>query len=126
MKRILLASVAMLGLSASAGLAQSTADQIVAGLQAQGYSHIEVTQGPSQIKVEAIRGQTKLEYVYDRVTGAILKQEVERVGADDDTSPVVEVRDGDDFVRGGHDDGPNHDAGDDHGMDDNDNVGDDH
>jgi hypothetical protein len=129
MKRILLASAAALALSASAGLAQSVADQIVSGLQAQGYTRIEVTEGPTQIKVEAIQGSTKLEYVYDRRTGAILKQEVERVDADDDTTPGVQVRRGDDALRG-DDDGPRHDLGDDHGMGDDDgpnhDVGDDH
>jgi hypothetical protein len=130
MKRILLAGAAALALSASAGLAQSVADQIVAGLQAQGYTRIEVTEGPTQIKVEAIQGGTKLEYVYDRRTGAILKQEVEAVGPDDDTSPGVQVRRGDDALRGGDDDGPLHDVGDDDGMGDDDgpnhDIGDDH
>ena len=118
--RILLASAAALALTGSVALAQSAADQIVSDLQAQGYTRIEVTEGPTQVKVEAIQGGTKLEYVYDRATGAILKQEVEPVDADDDTRPGVEIRNGDDFVRGGGDDGPLHDVGDDHGGDDDD------
>ena len=120
MMRILLASAAALALTGSVALAQSAADQIVSDLQAQGYTRIEVTEGPTQVKVEAIQGGTKLEYVYDRATGAILKQEVEPVDADDDTRPGVEIRNGDDFVRGGGDDGPLHDVGDDHGGDDDD------
>jgi len=116
MKRILLTSVAMLALTASAGLAQSATDQIVSGLQVQGFTRIEIDEGPTQIKVEAIRGTTKVEYVYDRSTGVVLSEEVERVGADDDTTPGVDVdRDGDDSAGGGgpSDDGPNHDDDDD-------------
>ena len=126
MTRIFLASVASLALSASAGLAQSVADQVVAGLQSQGYTRIEVTEGPTQVKVEAIQGSTKIEYVYDRATRAILKQEVEAVDAEDDTRPGIQIRRGDDSVRGGDDDGPLHDVGDDHGLDDDDDRFDDH
>ena len=116
MKRIFLAGAAALALTATAALAQSVADQIVSGLQQQGYTRIEVTEGPTQIKVEAIQGSTKLEYVYDRASGRILKQEVEPVRPGEDTTPGVRVRSGDDSVRG-DDDGPLHDVGDDHGGD---------
>jgi hypothetical protein len=54
-------------------------DEVVAGLRAEGYSRVEVKMGPTQMKVEAIRGMQKLEIVYDRTTGAVLKTEVESV-----------------------------------------------
>ncbi|MGJ8602950.1 MAG: hypothetical protein ACSHXH_02410 [Marivita sp.] len=72
--------------------AQSATDQIVNDLKGQGFDRIEIDNGIDQIKAEAIRGTQKLEVVYDRVTGNILKQEVERVDSDDDTRPGIEIR----------------------------------
>lgn len=72
--------------------AQSATDQIINDLTNQGFQRIEIDNGIGQIKVEAIRGTQKLEVVYDRATGSILKQEVERVRAGEDTRPGVEIR----------------------------------
>ena len=73
-------------------LAQSATDQIINDLTGQGFDRIEIDNGIDQIKAEAIRGTQKLEVVYDRATGNILKQEVERVDSDDDTRPGIEIR----------------------------------
>lgn len=79
--------------------AQSATDQIINDLTGQGFERIEIDNGLGQIKVEAIRGTQKLEVVYDRATGSIIKQEVERVRAGEDTRPGIEIRDRDrDFV----------------------------
>ena len=104
MFRTLLATTAALSLLAGAAGAQSgaqsVADQIVSGLQAQGFTRIEVKEGLTQIKVEAIQGTTKVEYVYDLRTGEVLSQETERVDGDDDTAPGLEFdREDEDFVR---------------------------
>ena len=102
MNRFLLAAAALL---AGPALAQGITDQVVAGLQAQGFTRIEVKEGPSQVKVEAIRGDTEVEYVYDLATGALLSQETGRVDAGDDTAPGVEYDTEDrDFVGGGRGD----------------------
>lgn len=86
-------------LTSSMVFAQSATDQIINDLTGQGFQRIEIDNGIGQIKVEAIRGTQKLEVVYDRASGNILKQEVERVDADDDTRPGVEIRNRDrDFV----------------------------
>ena len=80
MPRFLWATSAALALAAGAALAQpapSTADALAAELQAAGYTRIEIKEGPTQTKVEAVRGSEKLEYVFDRRTGAILEREVE-------------------------------------------------
>ncbi|MFN7224852.1 MAG: PepSY domain-containing protein [Paracoccaceae bacterium] len=78
-----------------------TADDVVADLQAAGYTRVEVRVGPTQIKVEAIRGTEKLETVYDAATGAVLKTQVRTVEAGTQTAPGVTVRDRNrDFVRG--------------------------
>jgi hypothetical protein len=94
------ASVALVALIASAANAQSIEDQVIMELTEQGYSRIEVKTGPSQIKVEAILNDRELEVVYDKKTGAILKQEVNAVSSYDDTVPGIERRTRDrDFVR---------------------------
>ena len=54
---------AALILSGGMAFAAVTTDQVVADLQAEGYSWIEVKQGPNQIKVEAVKGTTKVETV---------------------------------------------------------------
>lgn len=110
------------------GLAAAAIDTpaVVAGYQTQGYTRIEVKTGLEQVKIEAIRGTEKLEIVYDADTGAVLKTEVGTVRVGEDTTPGVEIRDrrradrekDDDSVSGsGDDDGPEHDADDDHGKD---------
>jgi hypothetical protein len=77
-----------------------TADEVVNDLRDQGYTRTEVRVGPSQIKVEAIRGTEKLEVIYDKTTGAVLKSEVATVRFGDNTTPGVSIRDRNrDFVR---------------------------
>ena len=89
--RLSLASAAVLATIAAAGHAQSIADQVVSQLTAEGYTRIEVKTGPTQVKVEAIRDGRELEAVYDLATGAILKQQVNAIDDDDDTTPGGEV-----------------------------------
>lgn len=77
-----------------------TPDEIISDLQAEGYTRVEVRVGPNQIKVEAIRGDIKIEKIMDSATGALLKSESYRVGSDENTRPGVTVRERDrDFVR---------------------------
>ncbi len=77
-----------------------TTESVVNDLTGQGYTRIEVRNGLTQTKVEAIRGTEKLEVVYDRASGAVLKSETERVEADDDTTPGISIRERNrDFVR---------------------------
>ena len=49
---------------------------------AEGYTYVEVKVGPTQTKLEAVKGDRKVEVVYDNATNAIIKQEFE--DADDD------------------------------------------
>ncbi len=97
MKTILLATATVL-FAGNAALAL-TSDAIIDSLSAQGFTRIDVRSGPTQFKVEAIRGTTKVETVFDKVTGEILDQEVETVSFFENTSPGVRVRERDrDFV----------------------------
>ena len=82
-----------------------TTDTVVTDLTALGYTRIEIKTGPTQMKVEAIRGTEKLEVIYDIDSGDILKQEIESVDAGDDIAPGVEIStDDEDFVDGDDDD----------------------
>lgn len=123
MKRLLLTTTAVFGLIAGIAAATPFTDQVVSGLQAQGFDHIEIVQGATQLKVEAIRGTSTVEIIYDLATGAILKQETGTVGSGADTTPGVEIGSDDgDFVNGSDDDSGNDDisddSNDDNGSDD--------
>lgn len=78
MKRLFLLSGAMI-FSATMTMAAITANDVVATYQSKGYTTIEVATGLTQIKVEAVLGNRKLEAIYDIATGAILSQETSRV-----------------------------------------------
>lgn len=122
-----LAALLLSGGAALALTSQELADQMTAA----GYTRVEVKTGPTQIKVEAIRGTEKVETIYDAATGAVLSREFELVDAGDDTRPGVEIRDRDeDFTDGDEssdDDGSDDDnVGSDDDDDDSDDSDDDH
>ena len=127
MRKILLSTTAIVAISVGAAQAQSIAERVITQLQAEGYESIEVTNGPTQIKVEAVRNGRKLEVIYDAATGAILEQEVEPVDEDDDFAPGVSIEDDDrDFLDGDdEDDDDDDDDEDDDDEDDNDDEDDD-
>ena len=86
--------------AANGANAQSFNDQIIGNLTDLGYTRIEIDTGITQTKVEAIRGTQKLEVVYDRATGSILKEEREAVEASDDTAPGIEIdQEDEDFLK---------------------------
>lgn len=89
MKLAIIALAAML--AAGAAAAQATADGIVADLRAQGYTRIGIVEGVTQIKAEAIRGDTRLRAIYDRATGNVLKNDTGAVRDKDDTEPGVRI-----------------------------------
>ncbi len=126
MKRILLMTAALIvaGTMASAAI---TAQSLVDDFSAQGYTRIEVKTGLTQIKVEAVKGTTKVETIYNMATGQVLKTETEAVGLFDDTAPGVEVSDRNrDFLRlASNDDDSNDDSDDDSDDDSNDDSDDD-
>lgn len=102
MKRLLLLSTAAI-FSASMAFAAITANDLVAQYQTEGYTHIEVKTGLTQIKVEAIKGDVKVEVIYDIETGTVLKSE-EQAAGDDAGDVGVEISTEDhDFL--GEDDG---------------------
>ena len=115
---------AALSLTGGAALAL-TAQDVINTLSAAGYTRIEVKTGPTQTKVEAIRGTEKLEVIYDNASGDTLKSEVQAVEPGENTAPGVSVRNRNrDFLRGDGNDDAN-DGGADNNDDDGDNAGDD-
>ena len=123
MKQLLL--TAALVIAAGGASASPLTDSLIAAWQAQGYERIEIETGPTQVKVEAIRGTEKAEVIYDAATGAILRQEFERVDAGENTTPGVFIdTDDDDFTDDDDGDDDHHGMGDDdddhgrHGGDD--------
>ena len=131
MKKFLLSTTAAIALASNALYAQSITDQIVSQLQAQGYESIEIENGQTQIKVEAILNGRKLEVVYDALTGVILKEEVSTADDDDTLRRGVRISssDDDDFLDDDEDDNDDNDDddtdsdrddGDDNDEDDND------
>lgn len=119
MKAKLFMGAAAGAIAATMAFAQSSTDNLVAQLQEQGFTRIEVKRGPTQLKVEAIRGTTKRELVYDLATGELLKAEEERVRPGEDTSPGVEFDSRDrDFVGSDRNDDEDDDEDDDGENDD--------
>jgi hypothetical protein len=92
MKMKVLAAVAVLLMSTSLSSgAAVTGQQLADAFLNDGYTRVEVKVGATQAKVEAIRGNIKVEVTYDLATGDILKRETESVRPGEDTSPGVET-----------------------------------
>lgn len=120
---------AVFALAAGATLAQDATQAAVDQFKADGYSRIEVETGPTQTKIEAIKGDTRVEVVIDNATGAVLKRESEAVEPGENVAPGVFVEtDDDDFVDGPDDSDDSDDSDDDSNddEDDDDNSGSDH
>ena len=113
MKRLMLLSTALI-FSAAMSLAAITANDLVTAYQAQGYTRIEVKTGLTQIKVEAVKGNAKVEVIYDAATGAILSEESGRASRDERGTGVELSTENNDFL----DDGQGDDSGDDDGAND--------
>jgi hypothetical protein len=98
LKTRLMMFTAAIALSASMATAavdpQSLADRYVA----EGYSFVEVKIGPTQTKIEAVRGSRQIEVVYDTATGEIIEWEEEAADDDDLGRTGIEIsREDEDF-----------------------------
>lgn len=101
--------------------------ELVSRLQAEGYEFIEIKNGPTQIKVEAVRGSEKLEMIFDRETGEILKREIGRADAEYAGRSGVEIDTRkDDFLDDDEDDEDDDRSGRRGGRDDEDDDDDEH
>lgn len=133
LKARLMMFTAAVTFSATMASAAITANDVVATYQSQGYTYVQVKDGISQIKVEAIKDGVKLEVIYDKASGNVISQETRAVQGSEAGLSGVEVQHSNgDFDDTGDDDngsddngdddngsdGSGHDADDDHGSDD--------
>ncbi|MFN3992602.1 MAG: hypothetical protein ACK4IU_06800 [Tabrizicola flagellatus] len=92
-------------LSAGAAFAAVDGNALADRLLAEGYDFVGVKVGPTQTKVEAIKGTEKVEIVYDNEALQEIKREVETADADEIGRTGREVRTVKrDFERFGDDD----------------------
>ncbi len=86
----------------------------------EGYTYVEIKVGPTQTKLEAVKGDRKVEVIYDNVTEKPIKEEFE--DADDDylgrTGIEIETSDDDFEDADDKDDDEDGDDQDDEGDDD--------
>lgn len=132
---ILLATV----FAGTAVYADAFSDKAVENLKADGFTSFEVENGPTRTKIEAIRGEEKLEVIYDRATGEILSQEIsladdqeedqdtehdksdnDENDQDDSETDHAEDHDDDNGPEGHDDDDEDESDNDDHDQDDDD------
>jgi hypothetical protein len=115
-------------LSANMAFAAIDANALADSYLDEGYDYVEVKIGPTQTKVEAIKGNVKVEVIYDNETGDIIKQEQESADADDMGRTGKQVRTvRDDFEDRDDDDDEDEDDDDaDEDDDDDDDHGSDH
>jgi hypothetical protein len=89
--RLMLFTAAMTfsaGMAFAAIDAQSLADSYIA----EGYTYVEIKQGPTQTKLEAIKDGTYVEVVYSNETGEILSQETQAVDPEDAAKTGIEIK----------------------------------
>jgi hypothetical protein len=117
------AAAALSGTMAFAAInPQTLADAYIA----EGYSYVEVKVGPTQTKLEAVKGDRKVEVVYDNATGQPIKQEFENADDDYVGRTGIEIEDSRrDFLDDDDDDDSNDDDDSDDDNDDSDDSDDD-
>ena len=119
---------AALALSTGMAAAAITGNGVLATFQADGYTYIEVKEGLTQIKVEAIKGTTYMEVIYDKESGLAIKTETGTASAEDaaqtGTSVKIVNRDFEDANDDENDDMDDVDNDDDDNDDDSDDAND--
>ena len=83
---------AALALSTGMAAAAITGNGVLATFQADGYTYIEVKEGLTQIKVEAIKGTTYMEVIYDKESGLAIKTETGTASAEDAAQTGTSVK----------------------------------
>lgn len=119
LKTKLMMFTAAAALSANMAFAAINPETLAQSYLAEGYSYVEVKVGPTQTKLEAVKGNRKVEVIYDNATSQIIKSEFE--DADDDYvgRAGVKIEDSDKDFEDARDD--EDDEGDDDENDDDEN-----
>ena len=82
---------AVMALSTGMAAAAITRSDVVTTYQNKGYTYIEVKEGPTQIKVEAIMGSAYVEVVYDKASGDVVSSESGTASAEDAAQKGVSI-----------------------------------
>ncbi len=132
LKTRLMMFTAAAALSANMAFAAPVDPQALADAYlAEGYTYVEIKTGPTQTKLEAVKGDRKVEVIYDNATGDVIKQEFENADDDYIGRTGVEIDNSDDDFEDDendddeNDDDENDDDDDDEGDDGDDDEGDD-
>ncbi|CUI71282.1 hypothetical protein [Cognatishimia activa] len=96
MKKLLATTAAITLGFATQSYAQSFTDTIVADLEAQGYTDIEVETDGDKTIVEAVLGDTEYEFTYDSTSQELLETEEELFDEDDEDDLKDEDGEGED------------------------------
>ena len=115
MQRHILTTTALIALTTAPVFAQSFSQQVINDFEGNGFTRVEITAGPTQLKAEGYRGGEKTEVIYSLETGEILSLETEATDdEDDDTEPGIEFYNEDeDFIDDEEDDEDEDDEDDD-------------
>ncbi|WP_432256465.1 hypothetical protein [Limimaricola sp. AA108-03] len=98
MRKVFMAATAFVALGATSALASPKGEMLMQKYRAAEYTRVEIKEGPTQYKVEAVKNGRKVEVVYDRNL-RVIKKEYEKADADDDR-PRYRIRSKPkDFVR---------------------------
>ena len=134
LRTTLMMFTAATALTATVAFAAINAQALADSYIADGYTYVEVRQGPTQTKLEAVKGSSFVEVIYSNETGAIISQETQLAGAEEMGKTGVEIKtasedfedvsdEDDDAAVGGDDNGDDVDEAD--GDDGDDGDGDD-
>lgn len=126
LKTKLMMFTAAAALSANMAYAAINPQTLADAYLAEGYTYVEVKVGPTQTKLEGVKGDRKVEVIYDNASGQIIKQEFEDAGDDYVGRTGVEIEDTDrDFEDAGDENDDDENDGDEDDGDENDDAEDD-
>ena len=100
----LLMFTAATALSVNMAYAAIDAEALAQSYITEGYTYVEVKVGPTQTKLEAVKGTRKVEVIYDNATNTVIKSEFEDAGDDYIGKTGIEIEDTDEDFEDGDDD----------------------
>jgi hypothetical protein len=100
---------AVTALSANMAHVAINAQNLADAYLSECYSYVEVKTGLTQTKLEAVKGNRKVEVIYDNATGAVIKQEFEAADSEYIGRTGVEIETSNRDFEGGDDDAEDQD-----------------
>lgn len=126
LKSSLMMFTAAAALSANMAFAAIDPQTLADAYIKEGYTYVEVTVGPTQTKLEAVKGDRKVEVIYDNASGDVIKQDFEDADSEYQGKTGVEIKNSaGNFEDGDDDEGDDSDEADDDDENDDSDEGDD-